>query len=138
MPTANDANKKTDIVFPELSYAVMGATFEVAHELPTGLPEKDYQKALAVALTTRKIQFTRERYIPLKMREAVTSKYFADFIIEDKILLELKVSPRLGYVHARQVITYLKSLNLRLGILIYFTKDGVVYRRIINKTSTQN
>jgi len=59
-------------------------------------------------------------------------KYFADFLVENKIIVELKTRPRLGYVHLRQVLEYLRRADIKLAILIYFTKSGVKYRRVLN------
>ncbi len=93
---------------------------------------KDYQKALALIFKEKGIPFEKEVYIPILIRGQVISKYFADFVVDNKIILELKVSPMIGYAQARQVLTYLRSTNYQLGILVYFTKDGVRYRRIVN------
>lgn len=120
------------LIYPELSYKLMGAVFDVANTLPWGTPEKDFQKALADVFTKLQIPFQREVYIPIKISHSLLSKYFADFIVDGKILLELKVVAKLGYVHARQTLTYLRAGGYKLGILIYFTKDGVKSRRIIN------
>lgn len=128
--TANNANSK--IVLPELSYSVIGATFKVFNELGWGFSEKHYQAALAKELETAHIKFRREVYVPFEYKSENIGRYFADFVVEDKILLELKVVQKLGYVHLRQILGYLRSTKLKLGILIYFMREGVKYRRVIN------
>ncbi|MBI2514764.1 GxxExxY protein [Candidatus Wolfebacteria bacterium] len=132
--SANNANKIKDseIIFPDLSYKVVGIAFEVFNELGWGLPEKDYQKAMVKEFSNSGISFKEEYYIPLKYKASSISRYFADFVVDDKILLELKVVPRLGYVHTKQTLIYLRNAGIKLGILLYFTRDGVKYRRIIN------
>lgn len=127
---ANNANNK--IVFPELSYKIIGASFNVFNELGWGLSEKDYHRALALELKKLNLDCEQEVYIPLQYRSQNLSRYSADFIVGKKILLELKIVSKLGYTHARQVLSYLKSAGLKLGILIYFTRDGVKYRRVLN------
>ncbi|OGY99238.1 MAG: hypothetical protein A2945_04680 [Candidatus Liptonbacteria bacterium RIFCSPLOWO2_01_FULL_52_25] len=126
----NNANGK--IVLPELSYAVIGATFKVFNELGWGFSEKHYQVALAKELESARIGFRREVYVPFEYKSVKIGRYFADFIIEDKILLELKVVQKFGYVHLRQILGYLRSTKLKLGILIYFTREGVKYRRVVS------
>ncbi|MCX6702301.1 MAG: GxxExxY protein [Candidatus Wolfebacteria bacterium] len=121
-----------EIVLPDLSYKIIGAAFEVFNELGWGLPEKDYQIALSKELKELGFNVKREVYIPLKYKTSNISRYFADFVVDDKILLEIKVVSRLGYFHARQILTYLRTANLRLGILLYFTQEGVKYRRVLN------
>jgi GxxExxY protein len=127
METANEK-----IIYKDLSYQVVGAAFEVFIELGWGLPEKDYQRALAEELRRRSLPFREQVYFPIKYKSTLISKYFADFVVDEKILLELKVVPKLGYAQAHQVLGYLKSSGLKLGILVYFTRDGVKYRRILN------
>ncbi|TSC96657.1 MAG: hypothetical protein Athens101426_236 [Parcubacteria group bacterium Athens1014_26] len=123
---------KDKIIFPDLSYKIIGSTFEVFNELGWGLSEKDYQKALMKEFERRKIKFKREVYIPLQYKNINIGRYYADFIIEDKILLEIKVVSRFGYVHVKQLFGYLKSAGVKLGILLYFTKEGIKYRRVLN------
>jgi GxxExxY protein len=124
---------KNKLVYPELSYEIIGAAFEVFNNLGWGLSEKDYQKAPAQELKELGIRYKEEVYIPLEYKNLKIGRYFADFVVGDnKILLELKVVSRLGYTHARQVLGYLRSANIKLGILLYFTKDGVKYRRVLN------
>ncbi|MBI2623121.1 MAG: GxxExxY protein [Candidatus Liptonbacteria bacterium] len=127
---ANNANQS--IVHPESSFKVMGACFNVYNELGWGLSEKQYQQALAKEFTDRGIRFRREVFIPLEYKQVNVGRYFADLVVEGKILLELKVVSVLGYIHAKQVLGYLRGGNLRIGILVYFTKEGVKYRRILN------
>ncbi|MFH0890626.1 MAG: GxxExxY protein [Candidatus Liptonbacteria bacterium] len=128
-------DSRKEIVLPELSFGVVGAAFDVFNNLGWGFPERNYQNALAEELATRKINFKREVYIPLIYKTSNIGRYFADFIIEDRALLELKVVSKFGYVHAKQVLAYLCAARLRLGILVYFTKDGVKYRRVLNPHS---
>ncbi len=120
------------VIFAELSYQIIGAAFKVFNEIGYGLPEKAYQKALEKELGALEIKFEREVHIPLQYRDENLLHYFADFIVEGKIVLELKVVKKLGYSHASQILAYLKSSGKKLGILLYFTIEGVKYRRVIN------
>jgi GxxExxY protein len=124
--------KKDSVIYPDLSYKIIGCAFSVFRELGWGYSEKDYEKALEIELSKNDIKYERQRYIPVQYKGQLISKYFADFIAEEKILLELKIVSKLGYSHIHQVLPYLKAANLRLGILIYFTPDGVKYRRVVN------
>lgn len=124
--------QKETLVFPELSYKTLGAAFSTFNELGWGLAEKDYQRGLAKELEKMGIHYEREVYIPLKYKSESVGRFFADFVIEGKIILELKVVPKLGYAHTRQLLGYLIGSGYKLGILIYFTKDGVKHRRVLN------
>ncbi|HPZ74293.1 MAG TPA: GxxExxY protein [Candidatus Paceibacterota bacterium] len=123
---------ETKIIYPELSYKIIGVAFKIFNEIGFGMSEKFYQKAFAKELDKEKISYEKEKCIKLNYQDQNIGSYFLDFLIEDKIIVELKVRPRFGYVHIRQVLSYLRSSGYKLAILIYFTRDGVKYRRIIN------
>lgn len=124
------------IIESELSYKIIGLAFEVFNDLGYGMSEKYYQRAFAGLLEENKIPFQKEQYVKLLYHEKPIGSYFLDFVIDKKIVVELKIRPRLGYVHIKQVMGYLKSTGYKLAILIYFTRDGVKYRRIINERSS--
>ena len=125
-------SSESNLVFPELSHKIVGSAFKVFNSLGWGLREKEYSIALVKELQSVGVLAEKEVFIPLEYKDERLSHYFADIIVESKILLELKVVSRLGYVHVRQVLKYLRARNLKLGILLYLTKDGVKYRRVLN------
>jgi len=124
--------KNEHVVFPELSYKIIGAAFTVFNELGWGLKEKEYQKALALEFKNSYLHFDEQVFIPITYNNTRIGNYYADFIIEGKVLLELKVVHKLGYSQVKQVLGYLKIAGIKLGILIYFTKEGVKYRHALN------
>ena len=95
------------------------------------MSEKFYQKAFAETLRKENIPFKRECMISKDYGGSKTARWFLDFVVDDKIVLELKVRPRFGYTDIKQVVEYLKVAGYQLAILIYFTRDGVKYRRIL-------
>lgn len=125
-------NKETRLIYPKLSYQLIGLAFRVYNQLGYGYQEKYYQRALACELEKEKIKYIKEKQVKLKYDDKDIGKYFLDFIIEDKIIIELKVASEFRYRYLRQVLEYLGETNKKLAILIYFTKEGVRYRRIIN------
>ncbi len=129
MQITNDVGK---IIFPELSYEIMGLAFDVFNKIGWGHTENVYHRALEVALAKKGIKFCSEKFVSIEYEGEKIARKFLDLLVEDSIILELKVLPQMGYVHINQVMSYLKSTNMKLAILIYFTKDGVKSRRIIN------
>lgn len=119
------------VKYPELSYKIVGAAFDVFNDFGFGMSEKFYQKALAKALQDKDIHFQREFPVTLQYHDEPLAKFFLDFVIEDKFVVELKVRPRMGYVHIKQVMEYLRVTGYDLAIIIYFTRDGVKYRRVL-------
>ena len=124
--------KRNDIIEPELSYEIVGLLFRVFNELGPGLKEKNYQKALSVGLSEKNINFEAQVPIKLEFSGKFIGNYFADFIIDNKIIVELKTGSQINRKHALQLNSYLKTTNLKLGMLSYFGKDGVFFKRILN------
>jgi len=126
-------NKESkEVVFPELSYSIVGCAFEVYNELGSGFPEKYYQKALAIELKTKQIIFTEQVYFPLEFKSELVGKNYFDFLIDDKIVVELKRGNHFSKSHFDQLLRYLKVSNKKLGLLINFTSEGVQVKRILN------
>ena len=121
-----------ELVYPELSYKIIGIAFKVFNDLGYGHQEKYFQRAMAIELGKDGIGYEREKEIKLNYSNQCIGKYFLDFLIENKIILELKVAPKFKHIHLKRTLEYLNVAKAKLAILIYFTRDGVKYRRIIN------
>ncbi len=124
--------RRKDLVYPELSYEVVGCAFEVFDELGPGQSEKSYQRALAIALRDKDLKFKEQVYYKLKFRDEIVGRGYLDFLVDDKVILELKKDVNFSKNHIEQVLNYLKLSNLKLGILLNFTKEGVKFKRIVN------
>jgi len=123
---------ETKLIYPELSYQIVGILFKVQNELGNKYQEKYYQRAIEVELRNQNIKYSKEILIDLKYGEEKIGKYFLDFLIDDKIILETKTIPQLQPRDFKQVLAYLKAKNLKLGIIANFRNDKVIYRRILN------
>lgn len=121
------------MIYPELSYKLVGLLFEVQNQLEKGFREKTYQEAISHILKENKIPFKEQLESRLSIKEKVFKKYFADFLIDGKIILEIKTQERFLRENIAQIYEYLKTNNLRLGIIANFTKQGVKFKRIIYK-----
>lgn len=124
--------RRTDLVYPELSYEIIGFAYEVWDEFGPGHLEKVYQKALSIVLPTKNKKFQEQVYYSLKFKNEIVGKAFMDFLVDDKIIVELKKDGHFSKTHIEQVLNYLKLSNLKLAILINFTKEGVKFKRIVN------
>jgi GxxExxY protein len=129
---------RKDLIFPELSYKIVGALFDVGNELGSNHLEKHYQKAIAAEFTRLKIAYREQVLIPIKYKETHIANYFADFIVEDKVLLEIKKNKNFTVRNIEQVHGYLRASNLELGILANFTKNGVIFKRVLNAAKIRN
>jgi GxxExxY protein len=117
------------IIYPELSYRIVGILYSVFNELGYGYQEKYYQRALITAFGQASMKF---KYVKLKYKEAIIGYYLADFLIEDKIILEIKVGDHFSQQYIAQTYAYLKATKLKLAILAHFTSKGIIFKRILN------
>lgn len=122
------------LLYPTLSFNVIGAAMAVHNGLGTGFMEKVYQEALAIELEDREIPFEREKQIRIGYHGHILQcPYIADFVVDDKIILELKALSNmdLGLVRA-QVLNYLKATHKLLGIIINFGEEKLFSDRVVN------
>jgi GxxExxY protein len=123
---------KEGLIFPELSYRVIGCAFDVFNEIGYGHSEAHSQKALAIAFKRSDLSFKEQVYFPLKYDGEIVAKGFCDFVVEDKIIIELKKNERFSISHINQVNQYLRAGNLKLAIIMNFSPKGVMCKRIVN------
>ncbi|KKR07029.1 MAG: hypothetical protein UT32_C0015G0013 [Parcubacteria group bacterium GW2011_GWC2_39_14] len=124
---------RVDLVYKELSYRVVGVLFDVYNEIGLGHPEIVYQKAIQRIFENRGIVFQREKYCKVDCDGGRVSYYYPDFVVEGKLILELKVRQRFSRKCFEQIEKYLKTENLKLGILASFCSDGVIFKRVLNE-----
>ena len=109
------------ILYKELSHAVVGAAIEVHRRIGPGMLEKVYQAALAYELGYRRIPFVAQAPVEILYRGSCkVGEFFADFIVDDTIILEIKSVERYLPVHRAQVYSYLGAADLHLGLLMNF------------------
>jgi len=118
------------VIYKELSYELVGILYDVYNELGYGHPERYYQKAIAVALQRNNLLFKEQ--VPYVLKNKVIGRYFLDFLIDDKIVLELKKDGRFAKKNIEQVKSYLQATNMKLAILANFTPEGVKFLRVLN------
>ena len=126
------ALKKSDLLFPELSYQINGCAFSVHNELGSGHLEKTYQKALAIEFTNSDIKFIEQKHIPVKYLNSKISSITPDFLVEEKIVVDIKRSGRITPDDYEQAKRYLKFIDYKLCLLIHFGLEGVISKRVIN------
>ena len=123
---------KSKLIYPKLSYRVVGILFDVYNELGGGYQEKYYQRAIAKRFKRENIKFQEQVVFSLEFDKEKIGRYFLDFLLENKIILEIKITPRFYIRDIRQILAYLKRTNLQLGILSSFTRNGLIFKRVIN------
>lgn len=123
------------LLYPELSYQLVGILFCVHNELPSGYQEKHVQRAIATTFNKAGIKFKQQVMVMMEFERKVIGRYFLDFLIEDKIILEIKVGEKLSKKDFDQVKQYLQKTGLKLGLLARFGSKGVKTYRILCPTN---
>jgi GxxExxY protein len=114
----------------DITQQIIGAATEVHRQLGPGLLESAYEECLCHELHIRKLNFERQKPVPLVYKDAkLDCGYRLDLLVEDRIVVELKSVDGLGPIHEAIVLTYLKLSGHHLGLLINFNvtllKDGI-------------
>ena len=120
-----------EILFKQLSYAIIGAAMEVHTLLGSGFLEAVYQAALEKELGLRGIPFERKVKLPVSYKGDLIGEYQADLVVDGKIVVEIKSVSRLTSAHDAQAIHYLATTGLQLAIIINFGETSLQSRRIV-------
>jgi GxxExxY protein len=119
-------------IYKEESFKIIGLCMEVHRELGKGHDEVVYKDALEYEFGQAQIPFAREKEYRIQYKTIILRhKYFADFVVFDKILLEAKAVDQLTDAHVKQVLNYLAASKLKLGLLVNFGEDSLSYRRVV-------
>lgn len=122
----------TKLVEPELSFKIVGVLFRIHNKLGGSYQEKYYQRAVAIGLKEKGLHFKEQIKVDLNFGGQGIGRYFIDFVVENKVVLELKAKPILVKKDFNQVSAYLKANKLELGILANFRGDKLISKRILN------
>ena len=114
-----------------MSYVVRGCVFEVYRQLGCGFLEKVYEKALLAELKLQGLRAAAQVPITVRYKDIVVGEYFADIVVENRILLELKAQHKLPGASQAQLLNYLKASGLHLGMLVNFTFPKASIKRIV-------
>lgn len=126
------------ILYKELAYQVVGAFYEVYNTLGPGFKESVYHNALAIEFTLRKIPFETNKKLSIKYKEQKAGIYEPDFVIDNKILVEIKAVPKMPRVYEKQLYYYLKGTEYKLGYLVNFGADKLEIERRIYERIREN
>lgn len=129
--TADETEKEGAMLYEGLTYAIRGAVYEVYNVLGPGFKEDIYHNALANELRLRDVSFVEKKRIEIDYKGETVGVYQPDFVIEQKVLVEIKSMPHLPRVSEAQLLYYLKGTEYKLGLLINFGAERLEIRRRI-------
>ena len=124
-----DDNNK--IIYKDLSYKIVELALEVHNELGCGFLEKVYENALMLLLERENIPAKQQAPADVYFREKVIGQYFADILIDNKLILELKTVETIANIHRAQLLNYLRATGIKLGLIMNFAKPKFEYVRMV-------
>ncbi len=114
-----------------LTEKIIGAAFKVSRALGHGFLEMVYKNALRLELLSAGLHVVQEKPFPVRYRGEQVGMYVADIVVNDRVIVELKVADTLSAAHSAQVLNYLKASRAPVGLLFNFGKSRVEVKRVI-------
>jgi GxxExxY protein len=124
-----DSNKT--FLYKDLSYRIIGCFYEVYNELGPAHKEQIYQEALKVAFTEKNIRYIENKRVKIRFKTKDIGIYEPDFIIEEKIIIEIKSVLNMPKVFEKQLYYYLRGTDYKVGYLVNFGNEKIDIRRRI-------
>ncbi len=114
----------------ELTADILKCCFEVSNELGAGFLESVYEKALIVALSQKGLKVSSQMPLKVSFRNVIVGDFFADLIVNDKVIVEIKSVSKLSPDHKAQIINYLNATGFEVGLLVNFGRSRIEYFRM--------
>jgi len=123
------------MIHEDITEIIIGCAFEVINELGSGFLESVYEKAMVIALKQKSLNVKNQYPIDVFFRDEKAGEFYADILVEGKIIVELKVVRALAPEHQAQVINYLRATGMKTGLLINFGNPKLEVRRLNSKST---
>ena len=120
-----------DLIHNELTRTIIGTAMEVHSNLGPGFLESVYEEALAIELNLQNVPYERQKAIPVMYKGEKAKDFFCDFLVDEKVLVELKALKAITGVEEAQILNYLKATGLEVGLLINFGEQSLRYKRLV-------
>ena len=117
------------LIHEEITKKIIGCAFEVINELGAGFLESVYEKAMLIALADTGLNTQSQQQIKVLFRNKIVGDFYADLLVEDKVLVELKTVKSLTPQHEAQVINYLNATRIQVGLLLNFGNPKLEFKR---------
>ena len=122
----------SDIIYKDESYSIIGICMEIHNQLGHGFSEIVYKDALELEFKENEIFFEREKeYLVYYKGQLLKHRFYADFVVENKIILEVKCAVAISDEHVAQTINYLKISDSKLGLIVNFARGKMEYKRVL-------
>jgi len=115
----------------QISYAIQGCVFEVYRQLGCGFLEKVYEKSLLTELALQGLRAQAQVPVTVQYKNVVVGEYFADIVVENCVIIELKAQQNLPPASKAQLLNYLRATGLHLGMLVNFAFPKASVKRVV-------
>lgn len=126
-----DTDKRKELVEADLTFQIRSCVFAVSNELGAGFLEQVYERALVIELRNAGLAVQAQCPIKVHYKGQVVGDYYADLLVEDRVLLELKACRALTPEHEAQILNYLKATGIKVGLLINFGQGKTQIKRFV-------
>ena len=116
----------------QITEKIIGIAMKIHNKLGPGFVEKIYEKAMAYEFKKEKIQFSEQSEIKVKYEQIELGYQRVDFLVEEKVIVELKCVAELSNIHFAQMLSYLKTTDKRVGLILNFAEKKLGIKRIVN------
>jgi len=122
---------EADLLYSVLTREIIGAAMEVHKTLGSGFLESVYEEAMAIEFDLRKVHYERQRGIDVFYKGLLAKQFVCDFLVGEKVLVELKALKAITGVEEAQILNYLRATGLEVGLLINFGEPSLKYKRLV-------
>lgn len=129
--TSRSVYVKHGYLHSDLTAAVIGMALDIHKALGNGYPEQFYQRALSFELEQSTLQFNEEVELPVIYKKKVIGRRKADFLIKNCLVVEIKAVSAIEKKHVNQILNYLKVYQCKVGLLINFGQESLIFKRYI-------
>ena len=126
------------LLYSDITEKIIGCAMKVHRKMKNGYPEIVYQRCLAIELKKFEIDFLQEADIAIHYENIIVGRRRVDFLIDNKIAVELKAVSDLNEAHLAQALNYLETNQLEIGLLLNFGAESLQFKRLINQRKLNN
>jgi len=117
----------------KITEKIIGAAFDVHNNLGPGFIERIYEKALLYEFINSGMHFESQKQIKVKYKSVELGLQQVDFLVENEVIVEVKAVAQLNDIHTAQILSYLKTMDKKLGLLLNFATSSLGIKRVVNK-----
>ncbi|MFN8673082.1 MAG: GxxExxY protein [Candidatus Sericytochromatia bacterium] len=123
--------EKEKLLYKNLTYKIIGLAMEIYNQLGYGFLEKVYENAFVIQLEESNLLYTQQKKFNVLFKNKIVGEFCPDIIVENKVIIEIKTCETIIDAHRSQILNYLKTTSLRVGLIINFSKTKLEYERLI-------